>query len=55
MYRLRWLKSVSRDLLQATAVADPRLRDQILAAMGEVEDILSNDPEFAGESREPDT
>jgi hypothetical protein len=52
---LRWLKSVTRDLLQATAIADPQVRDRILAAMGEVELILTNDPEFAGESREPGT
>jgi hypothetical protein len=55
MYRLRWLKSVSRDLLHATAIADSQVADRILLVMGEVESILANDPETAGKSREPGT
>jgi len=53
MYKLHWRKSVSRSLLDECARADKLLRDAILEAMAEVEEILHDEPEFAGESRDP--
>lgn len=52
MYKLRWYKSVSHKLLDRCARAQQPLRDAILDAMGDVETILGNEPEFAGESRD---
>lgn len=52
MYKLRWRKSVSRKLLDRCARAPQPLRDAILNAMAEAEEILRNEPEFAGESRD---
>jgi hypothetical protein len=52
MYTLRWRKSVSRKLLDRCAFAEQSLRDAILDAMAEVEEILRDEPEFAGESRD---
>jgi hypothetical protein len=53
MYRLQWRDSVTRDLLQAAARADPVLHDRIIAAMSEAEAILEREADIAGESREP--
>jgi hypothetical protein len=55
MFSLRWLDSVTRDLLQATAIADQSIRDRVLSAMAEVEAKLENDADVVGESREPGT
>jgi hypothetical protein len=52
MYRVKWPDSVTRDLLEAVAKSGPKLANRILAAMSEVESILENDPDIAGESRE---
>lgn len=52
MYKLRWRKSVSRKLLDRCARAQQPLRDAILNAMAEAEELLRNEPEFAGESRD---
>jgi hypothetical protein len=52
MYRLKWQESVTNDLLEATALADPSLRDRILEAINEVESTLENDADAVGESRE---
>jgi len=52
MYKLAWRKSVSRKLLDRCARAEQSLRDAILEAMAEVEVILRDEPEFAGESRD---
>jgi hypothetical protein len=53
MYRVTWLDSVTLELLRATARANPLLRDRIRAAMSEIEAMLQNDPNIAGESRGP--
>jgi hypothetical protein len=55
MYQLRWEESVSRQLLQATAASDPDETDRILTAMADVEALLAEDPDIAGESRQPGT
>jgi hypothetical protein len=52
MYKIHWRKSVSRSLLDRCARADQLLRDAILGAMENVEEILRDEPEFAGESRD---
>jgi hypothetical protein len=52
MYRLRWLDSVTRDLLHATSEASSPVRDRIFAAMAEVESALENDADNIGESRD---
>jgi hypothetical protein len=52
MHQLRWLESVTRDLLKATAAASTDIRNRIFAAMAEVESTLENDAEFVGESRD---
>jgi hypothetical protein len=44
---------VSLRLLDECAKADSSLRTGILDAMADVESTLHNEPEFAGESREP--
>jgi len=54
MYNLRWHKSVSRKLLDRCARAEQSLRDAILDAMGDAENVLRNEPEFVGESRNDD-
>jgi hypothetical protein len=53
MYRVTWLDSVTLELLRATARANSPLRDRILEAMSEIETLLQNDPDTAGESRGP--
>jgi hypothetical protein len=55
MYRLNWRDSVTRELLQAAASADPDLHDRIITAMSEAEAILESKADTAGESREPGT
>ena len=52
MYKLRWRKSVSRKLLDRCARADESRRDAILNAMASVEELLRDEPEFIGESRD---
>jgi hypothetical protein len=52
MYRLRWLESVTRDLLQATATVNPDVRDRIFRAMADAELLLESDADIAGESRD---
>jgi hypothetical protein len=52
MYQLRWLDSVTRDLMHATAAADADVRNRIFTTMAEVETTLENDAEFVGESRD---
>jgi hypothetical protein len=55
MYQIRWLDNVSDILLESAATAEPRLRDRIIAALADVEQLLTNEPDTAGESREPGT
>jgi hypothetical protein len=55
MFRIRWPKSVNRELLDASAKADSPRLIAILAALSEVETLLENEPEFAGESRDAQT
>jgi hypothetical protein len=53
MYRLRWQESVTRELLQATASADSAVGERIMSAISEIETVLINAADTAGESREP--
>ncbi len=52
MYRIRWPKSVNRELLEASAKADAPSLTALLTAMSDVESLLQNEPEFVGESRD---
>lgn len=52
MFRIRWPKSVNRQLLEASAKADGPALTALLAAMADIESQLHNEPEFVGESRD---
>ncbi len=54
MFRIRWPKSVNRQLLDTSAKADSLRLTDILTAMSEAESMLENEPEFVGESRDAD-